>query len=63
MPSLPPGYMPRATRSERRAVSRRTAREQTRAMHTFLGTTPRYEPARNDQCEQHHRRRPCTRCA
>jgi len=63
MPSLPAGYQPRAPRSERRAVSRRTAREQTRAMHQFLRTAPRYEPARNDSCDRHHRKLPCKRCA
>lgn len=63
MSSLPPGYKPRAPRSERRAVSRRTGRQQTAAMHNFLGTTPRYAPARNDACGQHHRKLPCTRCA
>ncbi|MHB9861957.1 hypothetical protein [Streptomyces sp. YIM S03343] len=63
MPSLPAGYRLRATRADRRAVSRRTARQQTAAMHGFLGTSPRYEAARNDTCEQHHRKLPCTRCA
>jgi len=63
MQTLPPGYRPRAPRSERRAVSRRTARDQTRAMHTFLGTTPRYEPARDTSCAVHYRRNPCKRCA
>lgn len=65
MPNLPAGYAPRAPRAERRAVSRNTAREQTRAMHTYLGTAPRYEPARADAtCAQHpHRKTPCARCA
>jgi hypothetical protein len=63
MPSLPAGYRPRATRAERRRISRATAREQTRAMHGFLGTAPRYEPARDARCERHHRRRPCRQCA
>ncbi|MFG3287279.1 hypothetical protein ACGF3G_00450 [Streptomyces sp. NPDC048179] len=63
MPSLPVGYKPRGTRAERRAVSRRTARQQTAAMHGFLGTAPRYEPARDDSCERHHRKLPCARCA
>jgi hypothetical protein len=62
MSSLPAGYAPRAPRAERRRVSRRTARQQTRAMHTVLGTTPRYEPARNDGCPEHHRALPCKRC-
>ncbi|MEU2426916.1 hypothetical protein ABZ619_38890 [Streptomyces sp. NPDC007851] len=63
MPYLPAGYKPRAPRSERRAVSRRTARQQTASMHTFLGTTPRYEPARDTSCSRHHRKLPCARCA
>ncbi|MFI5814831.1 hypothetical protein ACIA7S_28225 [Streptomyces sp. NPDC051643] len=63
MPSLPAGYRPRASRSARRGVSRRTAREQARSMHIFMGTTPRYEPARVDAvCKQHHRKMPCARC-
>lgn len=62
MSSLPAGYRPLATRAERRAVSRRTARQQATSMHTFLGTTPRYEPAQDTTCEEHHRRKPCTRC-
>lgn len=62
MPSLPAGYQPRASRSERRRVSRRTARQQTFAMHNYLGTTPRYEPARNLTCGDHHRKLPCARC-
>jgi hypothetical protein len=63
MPSLPAGYQPRASRSERRAVSRNAARQQTRAMHGFLGTAPRNEPARNGTCERHRRKLPCKRCA
>lgn len=63
MSSLPVGYQPRARRSERRAVSRRTGRQQTAAMHNFLGTAPRYEPARDHSCERHHRKLPCARCA
>jgi hypothetical protein len=63
MPSLPAGYQPRAPRAARRRLSRDTARQQTRAMHGFMGTTPRNEPARNDSCERHHRRRPCRQCA
>jgi hypothetical protein len=62
MPSLPAGYDPRAPRSARRAISRRTARQQTASMHTFFGTAPRYEPARDNSCERHHRRLPCNRC-
>lgn len=58
-----PVYRPAVPRSERRAVSRRVAREQAAAMHRALGTTPRYEPARNLTCEQHHRKLPCKRCA
>ncbi|MFF1284283.1 hypothetical protein ACFVY4_26520 [Streptomyces sp. NPDC058299] len=63
MSALPPGYRPRASRSERRAVSRDTGRDQTRAMHNFLGTSPRYEPARDTTCQRHHRKLPCKRCA
>ncbi|MEE1838195.1 hypothetical protein [Streptomyces sp. SP17KL33] len=62
MPSMPPGYKPLASRSARRRVSRKTARQQTAAMHNFLGTAPRYEAARDTTCERHHRKRPCARC-
>ena len=62
MPSLPAGYKPRAPRSERRRVSRKAARQQTAAMHHFLGTAPRYESARDTTCARHHRRLPCPRC-
>lgn len=47
------------SRSWRRAISRDEARK-----HAFYnGPEPRYEPARNDTCSQHHRSLPCKRCA
>lgn len=60
---MPAVYRPAAPRSERRRVSRRIAREQAAARHWQLGTTPRYEPARDLSCERHHRKLPCKRCA
>lgn len=59
---MPAVYRPAASRSERRRVSRTVAREQTTVMHRHLGTAPRYEPARDETCERHHRRLPCARC-
>lgn len=46
-------------RSARRTFSRDLARKFVR----YNGPAPRYEPARNLTCEQHHRRLPCKRCA
>jgi hypothetical protein len=43
----------------RRAHSRRLARQYA----FYNGPAPRYEAARNDTCEQHHRKLPCKRCA
>lgn len=62
MPFLPAGYEPRATRSERRKISRDHARQQTSAMHHLFGTTPLVMPADDGRCRQHHRRFPCARC-
>lgn len=56
-------YNPAASRSARRGVSRVRAREQANAYFAFVGLPPRYEPARNDTCGQHHRKHPCKRCA
>lgn len=47
------------TRSQRRAASRRLAREYA----FYNGPAPRYEPARNDTCSTHRRKLPCKRCA
>lgn len=55
-------YNPAASRSARRRVSRVEARRQADAYFGFVGLEPRYEPARNDTCQQHHRRLPCKRC-
>lgn len=55
-------YNPAASRSVRRRVSRVRAREQADAYFAFVGLQPRYEPARNDTCTQHHRQLPCKRC-
>jgi hypothetical protein len=46
------------SRAWRRAVSRDEARKHAH----YNGPAPRYEPARNDTCERHHRKLPCTRC-
>jgi hypothetical protein len=47
------------TRTKRRALSRIEAR---RFAH-YNGPAPRYEPARDHSCQQHHRQLPCKRCA
>lgn len=47
------------TRPKRRALSRVEA---CRFAH-YNGPAPRYEPARDLSCHQHHRRLPCKRCA
>ena len=46
------------SRAWRRALSRDEARKH--PVHN--GPAPRYEPARNDTCQVHHRQMPCTRC-
>lgn len=47
------------TRSQRRAASRKLARQY--AFHN--GPAPRHEPARDLSCHVHHRQAPCKRCA
>lgn len=47
------------TRSQRRAHSRRLSREYA----FYNGPAPRYEPARDQTCQRHHRQLPCKRCA
>jgi hypothetical protein len=51
-----------APRSVRRRKSRQFARQQARDYFAFVGLVPRYEPASNPACEQHHRKLPCARC-
>ena len=58
-----PVYDRTATRSVRRRSSRQIARQQAEAYFTFVGLTPRYEPARDLSCHVHHRQLPCKRCA
>lgn len=47
------------TRSKRRAHSRVQAWKYA----FYNGPAPRYEPARDLSCHQHHRQLPCKRCA
>lgn len=55
---MPPIPFVQAKRSLRRAASR----ELSRALAKARGPAPRYEPARDLSCGEHHRRLPCRRC-
>jgi hypothetical protein len=41
----------------------RRAAEGRRFRPHYNGPAPRYEPAHADQCQAHHRKLPCQRCA
>lgn len=56
-------YDRNAPRSARRRASRVIARQQAGTYFNFVGLAPRYEPARDTSCQQHHRQQPCKRCA
>jgi hypothetical protein len=53
-----PSFTAAWPRAQRRAHSRKLAREYA----FYNGPAPRYEPATNPTCDTHHRKLPCKRC-